>query len=258
MGRRDLQTRTAEQIREAVTESSVIVLPLGAIEQHGPHLPVNTDTLIADAVATSGAELAAAQGVDVWLLPALTFTKSNEHSHFSGSFSLSASTLMATLDDLARSITMLRARRLVFLNGHGGNSTLVATMNREIRLRYGLQTFLTHPGLPPDQGGKSPASELGMGIHGGVEETSMLLSLRPDLVHMDRATRNVPERLNDNRYVRFGGSVAFGWLADDFGPDGHIGDPTPATAQLGDTLLAGAAEGFAAALGEIATFNFGR
>ena len=86
----------------------------------------------------------------------------------------------------------------------------------------------------------------------------MLLSLRPELVHMERATRNVPERLADNRYVRFGGSVAFGWLADDFGPDGHIGDPTPATAQLGDSLLAGAAEGFAAALGEIATFNFGR
>lgn len=249
---------TADELRETVTPGSVIVLPLGAIEQHGPHLPVNTDSIIASAVANAGVERAAAHGIDAWLLPTLVYTKSNEHSHFAGSFSLSAATLMATLDDLARSLTSLRARRIVFLNGHGGNSTLVATMNRELRLKHGLQTFLTHPGLPPDQGGASPAGELGMGIHGGADETSMMLHLRPDLVYLDRATRNIPEAMASNRYVRFGGTVSFGWLADDFGTDGHIGDPTAASTELGSQLIEGATQAFSDALTEIATFNFGR
>ncbi len=72
-----------------------------------------------------------------------------------------------------------------------------------------------------------------MGIHGGTDETSIMLHLAPELVDMSTATRNVPESLADNRYVRFGGAVGFGWLSNDFGPDGHIGDPTAATADTG-------------------------
>ena len=72
-----------------------------------------------------------------------------------------------------------------------------------------------------------------MGIHGGTDETSLMLHLAPELVDMSVATRNVPEQLAANRYVRFGGTVGFGWLSNDFGPDGHIGDPTTATAERG-------------------------
>ena len=85
------------------------------------------------------------------------------------------------------------ARKIVFVNGHGGNSALMAMMNRELRLKFGLQTFLAHPHMPADQGGSSAASELGMGIHGGMDETSVMLHLRPDLVDMSRAVRRVPE-----------------------------------------------------------------
>ena len=87
---------------------------------------------------------------------------------------------------------------------------------------HGLMTFLAHPGVPPDQGGSSPADELGMGIHGGTDETSIMLHLAPGLVDMTATTRNVPEALAANRYVRFGGSVGFGWLSNDFGPDGQL------------------------------------
>ena len=117
----------------------------------------------------------------------------------------------------------------MFLNGHGGNSSLLNVACRELRLKYGLMTFLAHPFVPPDQGGKSetdPADERGMGVHGGIDETSMMLHLRPELVDMDAGFRNVPEDLAENRYVRFGGQVSFGWLSNDFGPSGHIGDPT--------------------------------
>ncbi|MEM9039075.1 MAG: creatininase family protein, partial [Actinomycetota bacterium] len=147
------------------------------------------------------------------------------------------------------------ARKLVFFNGHGGNSALVAVANRELRLAHGLMTFLAHPSLPPDQGGESGAGELAMGIHAGLDETSLMLHLAPESVAADFPARNIPEALAENRHVRFGGSVGFGWLSDDFGPDGHIGDPTGATAERGAALFASAVESFGDALGEIAAFD---
>ena len=137
-----------------------------------------------------------------------------------------------------------RPGKLVFFNGHGGNSSLFGVANREVRLPHGLKTFLAHPGVPPDQGGPSAPEELGMGVHGGTDETSMMLHLAPDLVDMSRAVRNVPEQLAANRYVRFGGKVGFGWLSNDFGPDGHIGDPTTATAERGAALFEAAVVAF--------------
>jgi creatinine amidohydrolase len=233
-----------------------VVLPLGAIEQHGPHLPFNTDWLIAERVAEAAVERVGEQ-LDVWLLPALAYTKSNEHAWSAGTIWLSFDTLMKVLDDIGRCVATTPARKLVFFNGHGGNSALVGVANREIRLAHGLQTFLAHPGVPPDQGGVSTADELGMGIHGGTDETSLMLHLAPDLVDMSLATRNVPERLASNRYVRFGGKVGFGWLSNDFGPDGHIGDPTTASAERGAQLFEAAVSAFAEALAEVAAFEFG-
>ncbi len=243
---------------ERISATSIFVQPLGAIEQHGPHLPFNTDAVIATAAAEAAVAEAAAQGLDVWLLPTLSYTKSNEHAWSPGTIWLSATTLLAVLNDIGRCVAATPARRLVFLNGHGGNSALANVACRDIRLATGLMTFLAHPHLPADQGGASPASELGMGIHGGTDETSVMLHLRPDLVDMGKAERNVPEKLAANRHVRFGGRVSFGWLSNDFGPDGHIGDPTEASAELGKRLFEGAVGALVEALHEIAAFEFGR
>jgi creatinine amidohydrolase len=254
---RDLTTLRWTEIADRVSEQSIIVQPLGAIEQLGPHLPLNTDAVIATAVASATVEERGDE-VDAWLLPTLSFTKSNEHARFPGTVWLSAETLLSVLDDIGRCVAMLPAKRLVFFNGHGGNSALVNVANREIRLKHGLMTFLSHPGLPPDQGGTSPANESGMGIHGGTDETSLMLHLRPELVAMEHASRNVPEGLASNTHVRFGGRVTFGWLSSDFGPDGHIGDPTAATAERGKELFEGSVRAFGDALAEIAAFDFGR
>jgi creatinine amidohydrolase len=229
---RHLADLRAPELSSALTKDSIIVLPLGAIEQHGPHLPLSTDFVVADAAASAAVQKVGAD-VDAWLLPTLPYTKSNEHAWSPGTMWLSANTLMSVLDDIGRSIASTSARRVLFINGHGGNSALVQVMNRELRLKYGLQTFLAHPHIPADQGGTSAASELGMGIHGGLDETSVMLHLKPELVDMSLAVRRVPEALAQNEHVRFGGKVAFGWLSNDFFPDGHIGDPTGATAEIG-------------------------
>jgi creatinine amidohydrolase len=256
-GSRDFASLRAPQIRERLSAGSILVLPVGAIEQHGPHLPLNTDLVVAEAVvdatlATVGDE------VDAWRLPALAVSKSNEHAWSGGTLWLSATTLLAVLHDLGRCVSTTPARKLVFLNGHGGNSSLLNVACRELRLAYGLQTFLAHPGVPPDQGGASPPEELGMGVHGGLEETSLMLHLQPALVDLDGVTRNVPEGLAANRYVRFGGPVSFGWLSNDFGPSGYVGDPTGATAQRGKERFESAVRAFGEALGEVRRFDFGR
>jgi creatinine amidohydrolase len=251
---RRLDQLRAPQLEHLISERSIFVQPLGAIEQHGPHLPFNTDLLIAERVAQTAVERVGAE-LDVWLLPALAYTKSNEHAWSSGTIWLSASTMLSVLDDIGRCVALTPARRLVFMNGHGGNSALVGVANRELRLAHGLMTFLAHPGVPPDQGGASPADESGMGIHGGTDETSIMLHLAPELVDMSLATRNVPKMLAANRHVRFGGSVGFGWLSNDFGPDGHIGDPTTATRERGAELFDGAVVAFCEALGEISAFT---
>jgi creatinine amidohydrolase len=248
---------SALQLSAELSKDSIVVLPLGAIEQHGPHLPLNTDFVVAEAVSRAAVEKFGAE-TNAWLLPTLPFTKSNEHAWAAGTMWLSATTMMSVIDDIGRCVASTAAKKLMFINGHGGNSALMAMMNRELRLKYGLQTFLAHPHMPADQGGSSAESELGMGVHGGVDETSVMLHLRPDLVDMSRAVRRVPEGLAKNEQVKFGGRVAFGWLSNDFFPEGHIGDPTGASAELGARMFSGAVESLGGAMKEISRFDFGR
>ena len=244
-------------VAERLSARSIVIQPLGAIEQHGPHLPLCTDSVVAGAVAEAVVD-EFGEELDLWVLPTLQFTKSNEHAWSPGTVWLSATTLLAVLDDIGRCVATTPASRLVFLNGHGGNSALLNVANREIRLRHGLMTFLAHPGVPADQGGLSPEDELGMGVHGGTDETSMMLHLAPHLVDMTKAERRIPEKLAMNAQVRFGGRISFGWLSNDFDADGYIGDPTAATAELGCRLFTAAVRVLGEGLREVAAFEFGR
>ena len=245
------------RVGDVLSADSIIIVPLGAVEQHGPHLPLGTDLIVAEAVARATVEVHGEEH-DAWMLPPLGFTKSNEHAWSPGTMWLSAQTLLSVLDDIGRCIAATPARRVLFLNGHGGNSALLQVANRELRVKHGLRTFLAHPHMPADQGGGSAAGELGMGIHGGTDETSVMLHLRPDLVDMSLAVRRVPEKIAENKHVKFGGSVPFGWLSNDFFPEGHIGDPTGASAELGASMFATAVSTLGEVLGEVSRFDFGR
>ncbi len=262
---RRLAELRAPDLGDELTARSILVLPLGAIEQHGPHLPLNTDLVIAERCAEA-VVAEAGEALDLWLMEPLAYTKSNEHAGSPGTVWLGPETLLAVLDDIGRSVAATPARKLALLNGHGGNSSLLNVACRELRLQHGLETFLLHPSLPPDQGGRGDAghesphrtvgSELGMGVHAGRAETSLMLHLRPELVRMDLAERAVPEHLAHNRHVRFGGSVTFGWLAADFADSGVIGDPTGADEATGAALFKLAVEQLIDALGEVKDFRF--
>ncbi len=254
---RHLEDLSGPEIAERITESAIIIQPVGAVEQHGPHLPLSVDHVIAHEAAEA---LVAEYGdaSDLWLLPTLSVSKSNEHAWSPGTIWLSATTMLAVIGDIAASVASTRAERLVFLNGHGGNTALLNVACREVRLAHGLKTFLVHPFVPADHGGKSPEAELGMDIHGGHQETSVFMHLRPHLVHLERAGRAVPATLADNAHVKFGGLTSFGWLSNDFSPEGHIGDPTGATAEEGKQLFEAAVRLLGEQMAEIAAFDFGR
>ncbi|PFG41879.1 creatinine amidohydrolase [Isoptericola jiangsuensis] len=241
----------------ALPAGTVAVLPLGAVEQHGPHLPVSTDLVTASEVSAAAVEAVTQAGTaSLVLLEPLAYTKSDEHAGFPGTVWLSWDTLMRVLVDVGRSLAASGIERLVFVNGHGGNSALGQVANRELRRRFGLRTFFAHVSTPRDQGGAPVAAgEHGLGVHGGHSETSLMLHLRPELVHLDLAERRVPEDLLVHERIGFGKPVSFGWLSSDFGPDGHVGDPTTATAEQGKVLFEHAVAELAATLVEASTFT---
>ena len=129
------------EISSVLSESSIILLPVGAIEQHGPHLPMSVDRVIAEETAKAIVDQCG-DDLDIWLLPTLSISKSNEHNWSEGTISLRYETLMAVLQDIGESLSKTSAKKLVLLNGHGGNTTLLNTALRELRLNHSLETFL--------------------------------------------------------------------------------------------------------------------
>jgi len=230
-----------------LTAESIVVLPVGSIEHHGPHLPLSTDLIMADELSR---RIVDASSLDVWLLPPLAFTKSDEHDWAPGTVWIGWETLMRTVIEIGESIAKTPARTLVFYNGHGGNIALLQVALREIRRATGLRTFLMNASI------SASSTENGFGIHGGHGETSLVMALRPELVSLEAAERWVPDHLAEFEQVKFnGGSVAFGWVSNDFGPSGVVGDPTTANAADGEALLAASVAQGVAALEEISRFR---
>jgi creatinine amidohydrolase len=244
---------------DRLSDASIIVVPTGAIEHHGPHLPLVTDHLIAEAVGAAAVTDAAQAGLDVWRLPTLAYTKSDEHSWAPGTVWLDWDTMYRTCLEIGRGVAAMGAGTIVFANGHGGNTALLQVVLREIRKRYRLKTFAmptlsVSARLSPPHG--EGLDEHGLGIHGGAAETSIVMHLRPDLVDLGLAQRWVPEHLADFELIGFNARpVSFGWLSDDFGTPGVVGDPTQATTEYGAMLWEASVAQATASLQEIARFS---
>ncbi|WGL52620.1 creatininase family protein [Nocardioides sp. BP30] len=253
---RNLVELAGPDVAADFTRETIVVVGTGAIEHHGPHLPLNTDYLLADTIGGSAVDQAAADGLDIWRLPTLAFTKSDEHSWAPGTVWLDWDTMYKTCVEIGRAVNTMGAGTLVFANGHGGNTALLQVVLREIRKLYGLKTFLmpTLIRTPPPAG--EGLDERNLGIHGGAAETSIVLHMRPELVDLSRAERWVPEHLADFEYIGFNAMpVSFGWLSNDFGPAGVVGDATQATSAFGERLYDASVAQAVASLHEIARFD---
>jgi creatinine amidohydrolase len=236
-----------KQVDALPRASTLLVLPTAAIEQHGHHLPLATDTLINN-LLLGHAFAKLPPELPIYALPPVHYGKSNEHIGFPGTLSVTAATFMAVLRDLGASLSSAGFQKLVLYNTHGGNSSLIDVMARDLRAEFGLRTFALHGsgGIPFE--GLSP-QERTYGFHAGEVETALLLAAMPQLVDRSAYTVNYiadaakPEMLRPEN-----APATFAWLTRDIAPSGVLGDPRPATAENGARWLDEAATRLAAAL----------
>jgi creatinine amidohydrolase len=224
---------TWNQVDALPRDRTLLVLPTAAIEQHGHHLPLATDTLINNLLLGKALELVPNE-LPIYALPPVCYGKSNEHLGFPGTLSVSAKTFLSVVHDLGESIVASGFQKLVLYNTHGGNTSLVDVLARDLRADFGLRTF-TLFGTPGAEFGGISQQERTYGFHAGEIETAYLLHATPDLVRKDAYTANYIARVDEPQLLKPEGSAAnFAWLTRDIAPSGVMGDPSAATAQNGE------------------------
>ena len=238
----------------ALPPATVAILPVAAIEQHGPHLPLSVDATINAGILDRALRLLP-EDVPAYALPMQPVGLSVEHLRFPGTLSGSAESLIAHWTEIGVSVARAGVRKLVILNSHGGQPQLVDIVCRRLRVQeamFAVSCLAGRLGRPAEV--ELSADEQQHGIHGGLVETSMMLALRPDLVRMDLA-RDFRSawiaRQADFTMLQPEGAIGFGWQTQDLHPAGALGDAAQATAALGEILLAHAADRFAALLQEV-------
>lgn len=244
---------TAWQFEDLDPHETIAVLPIAAIEQHGPHLPVCTDTAIMNGMLETVFALIP-DDLDVRFLPVQSVGKSNEHVRVPGTLTIGAENLIRQWCDLGDSIARAGLRKLVIINSHGGNEEIMGIVAREMRERHGMlavKTSWMRFGLP---GGLFSETEQQFGIHGGDVETSLMLHFRPETVAMDKA-EDFPSRTIDARttfkHLAPQGTHAYAWLAGDLHPEGVVGEASRATPDKGAATARHQAAGFVELLGDV-------
>ena len=213
--------------------TTLLILPTAAIEQHGHHLPLATDTLINNLLLGKALDRIPAE-LPIYTLPPVCYGKSNEHLGFPGTLSVSAQTFLAVVRDLGASIAAAGFKKMVLYNTHGGNASLVDVLARDLRAEFGLRTFSLFGSGGAAFDGLS-AQEKTYGFHAGEIETAFLLHAAPELVHTAEYTANYIARVDQPELLKPEGSAAnFAWLTRDIAPSGVMGDPKPATAENGE------------------------
>jgi creatinine amidohydrolase len=237
-------------------DRTIAVLPVAAIEQHGPHLPLSVDATLLEGIIHATLPLLPAQ-LSLLFLPTQAVGKSDEHLRFPGTLSLRAETLIALWTELGECVARAGVRKLVLLNSHGGQVSVMDIVARRLRVEQGLLTFgvnwFTLP-LGEQIDALFTAEEHRFGIHAGDVETSMMLALAPHHVNMHEArhfSSSSQQRAETYPILGNGKSAKMGWQTQDYNPAGAMGNATLASAAKGRAVVAAAAQALAQLLSEI-------
>jgi creatinine amidohydrolase len=236
----------------------IAVLPVAAVEQHGPHLPVGVDTQIMQGYLDRTMPLLP-DDLDVLFLPIQTIGKSNEHLHYPGTLTLSAETAIRAWNEIGDSVVRAGCKKLIIVNSHGGNIAIIDIVARDLRVRHDILCVHVswHRFGYPAPDSYTPG-ELTHGIHAGELETSAMLAFAPHLVRMEKAqdfrtlTMEMEQRFLHLRHAQPAG---FGWMSQDLSGPGAMGNAAAATARKGEDLANFGAEKFVELLRDVQAFD---
>ena len=243
--------------RDADMANVIAVLPVAAVEQHGPHLPVGVDTFINEGYLRRMVALLP-DDLPVLVLPVQQIGKSNEHLHFPGTLTLSAETCIRAWTEIGESVFRAGCRKLVIVNSHGGNVAIIDIVTRDLRVRLGMLAVAAswHRFGYPD--GILSEQEKVHGIHAGDAETSLMLAFRPDTVKREEIRDFVPASVameREFKWLRATQPVGFGWMAQDLCAAGAMGDAASGTAEKGEACADHGAASFVELLRDVARFD---
>jgi len=258
--KRNWMEMTWQEIASAETARWIAVLPLAAVEQHGPHLPLGVDTFIAEGHLERVYGILP-EGLPVTFLPVQRIGVSAEHLSYPGTLTMSATTAIAAWTEIGESLSRAGVRKLVMITSHGGNVAAMELAARDLRARLRMLTVTVgwyRFGYPD---GTFSGEEKKHGIHAGDIETSLMLAAKPDTVRMEKATNATPATIAMAREFKWLGAyrpAGFAWMTQDLNATGAIGDATLATAAKGEAALKHGAQAFVELLHEIDRFDLGR
>jgi creatinine amidohydrolase len=244
----------------ADTQRWIAVLPLAAIEQHGPHLPLGVDSDIADAYLARVRALLP-EDLPVSFLPVQRIGQSVEHLAYPGTLSLSAATVIAAWTEIGESVHRAGVGKLVLVTSHGGNVAAMEIVARDLRVRRQMLVVTcgwSRFGYPE---GAFARAEVKHGIHAGAVETSLMLAARPELVRKEAAHNAEPATVAMEREFRWLSAyrpAGFAWMTQDLHPTGAVGDATAASAEQGQAALDHGARAFVELLREVDRFDLAR
>lgn len=254
------QDMTTVDFSSADTASWIAVLPVAAIEQHGPHLPISTDRVIGEGLLKAAFDGMPAD-IPVTCLPIQAVGKSNEHISSPGTLTYDWHTIIQSWIEIGESVHRAGLRKLIIINSHGGNAALIDIVAQELRVRFDMLVVATswmRFGVPDDL---FTHHELSYGIHGGDVETSLMLHFDADLVAMEKAQDFHSTQLDfmdEFKVLRAHGPVSFGWKAQDLNPHGVTGNASLATAEKGKTLATFQAKAFVDLCHDVHGFDLAR
>ncbi len=251
---------TSEDVAGLDREKTILILPVAAMEQHGPHLPLSVDADINEGLIEATLTALPA-GRPVFVLPQQTIGWSDEHGGFSGTLSIDPEVLGRAWRDIAENVAAMGFRKLVIFNSHGGQTEIVKMTARKLRLSHHMLAVMVNWFTLPDVSDLFDVDELAHGIHAGAVETSLMLHLRPALVRTDRIGRFDSvglEMARDFKRLKPTGPVSFGWETQDLNPSGAVGDAAAATADKGRIVIERTVEAFIEVLDDVGKFDMSK